>query len=54
MEDSDNFNDDLEEQLDKAFTANENKKDVFSIIQKEKESLKRKENRIKFKFRSKS
>ncbi|MFW9873441.1 MAG: hypothetical protein ACFFG0_10080 [Candidatus Thorarchaeota archaeon] len=42
---------DLEEELDKAFKANESKRDVFSIIRKEKESLEIKEKRIKDNFK---
>ena len=49
MEDSE---EDLEEELEKAFQTNENKKDVFSIIRKEKESLDVKEKRTKIKFKS--
>lgn len=41
----------LEEELDKAFKANESKRDVFSIIRKEKDSLEVKEKRIKDKFK---
>ena len=37
----------LEEELDKAFKVSEGKRDVFSIIRKEKESLEVKEKRIK-------
>ena len=43
--------DDLEEELDKVFKANEKKRDVFTIIRKEKESLDVKEKRIKDKFK---
>ena len=49
MEDSE---DDLEEEIEKALQTNENKKDVFSIIRKEKESLDVKEKRTKIKFKS--
>ena len=41
----------LEEELEKTFKTNENKRDVFSIIRKEKESLEVKEKRIKEKFK---
>ncbi|MFX0083702.1 MAG: hypothetical protein ACFE94_18280 [Candidatus Hodarchaeota archaeon] len=41
----------LEEELDKAFKASESKRDVFSIIRKEKESLEAKEKRIRDKFK---
>ena len=37
----------LEEELDKALKVSESKRDVFSIIRKEKESLEVKEKRIK-------
>lgn len=43
--------DELEEELDKALKASEKKRDVFSIIRKEKESLELKEKRIKDKFK---
>jgi hypothetical protein len=43
--------DELEEELDKAFKASEDKRDVFSIIRKEKESLEVKEKRIKDNFK---
>ena len=47
-----NFPDDeLEEELDKTLKASEKKRDVFSIIRKEKESLELKEKRIKDKFK---
>jgi len=39
--------DELEEEFEKALKANESKRDVFSIIRKEKDSLDRKEKRIK-------
>ena len=39
--------DELEEELDKAFNSSESKRDVFRIIRKEKESLEVKEKRIK-------
>ena len=41
----------LEEELEKAFKASESKKDVFRIIRDEKESLDVKEKRIKKKFK---
>jgi hypothetical protein len=41
----------LEDELDKASRASENKRDVFSILRKEKESLEVKEKRIKDKFK---
>jgi len=41
----------LEEELDQAFKVSESKRDVFSIIRKEKESLEVKEKRIKDKFK---
>ena len=40
----------LEEELDKAFKATESKKNVFAIIRNEKESLEVKEKRVKKKF----
>jgi hypothetical protein len=43
--------DELDDELEKAFKENLNKKDVFSIIRKEKESLNVQEKRIKEKFR---
>jgi hypothetical protein len=43
--------DELDEELEKAFKASENKRDVFSIIRKEKGSLDVKEKRIKDKFK---
>ncbi|MFX1281234.1 MAG: hypothetical protein ACFFA3_17920 [Promethearchaeota archaeon] len=43
--------DELNDELEKAFKENLNKKDVFSIIRKEKESLNVKEKRIKEKFK---
>ncbi|MFX1427566.1 MAG: hypothetical protein ACFFBE_14010 [Promethearchaeota archaeon] len=43
--------DELDDELEKAFKENLNKKDVFSIIRKEKESLDVKEKRIKEKFK---
>jgi len=41
----------LEEELDKAFKDSESKRDVFSIIRKEKESLDNQEKRIKDKLK---
>jgi hypothetical protein len=43
--------DELDEELEKAFKANESKKDVFGIIRKEKEALDVREKRIKNDFR---
>ncbi|MFX1376196.1 MAG: hypothetical protein ACFFA0_10310 [Promethearchaeota archaeon] len=43
--------DELEDELDRVFKTNENKRDVFSIIRKERESLEVKEKRIKDKFK---
>lgn len=51
MNEKDISEDELEEELDRALKANETKKDVFTIIRKEKESLDVKEKRIKHKFR---
>jgi hypothetical protein len=44
--------DELEEELEKAFKANEARKDVFRIIRDEKESLDVKEKRTKIKIKS--
>jgi hypothetical protein len=44
--------DEIEEELEKAFKASESKKDdVFRIIRKEKESLDVKEKRIRTKYK---
>ncbi|NVM37014.1 MAG: hypothetical protein HWN81_15565 [Candidatus Lokiarchaeota archaeon] len=51
MNDKNISDDQLEEELDKALTASEKKRDVFSIIRKEKESLESKEKRLKAKFK---
>jgi hypothetical protein len=40
----------LEEELDKAYKSSERKKDVFKILRDEKESLEVKEKRVKKKF----
>jgi len=45
-------NDDLEDELENAFKTNEDKKNVFSIIRKEKESLDIKDKRTKIRFKS--
>ena len=47
-----NSNDDLEDELEEAFQSNKNKKNIFSIIRKEKESLDIKDKRAKIKFKS--
>ena len=52
MNDKDIIDDELEEELDKAFKANESKKDVFNIIRNEKESMDLREKRIKNQFKS--
>lgn len=52
MNDNDKTNEDLEEELDKAFSDSERKKNVFQIIRDENESLDNKEQRIKKKFNS--
>lgn len=39
--------DELEEEMEKAYKASEKKRDVFRIIRKEKEALELKEKRIK-------
>ncbi|MFX1345849.1 MAG: hypothetical protein ACFFAI_12135 [Promethearchaeota archaeon] len=41
----------LEDELDKAFKVSEIKRNVFNIIRKERESLEVKEKRIKDKFK---
>jgi len=51
VEKEDLSDEELEEELDKAFKASEDKQDVFSIIRKEKESVEVKEKRIKDKFK---
>ncbi|MFX1328326.1 MAG: hypothetical protein ACFE91_09290 [Promethearchaeota archaeon] len=51
MNDKNISDDELEEELDKALKASENKRDVFSIIRKEKESLEVKEKRLKKEFK---
>jgi predicted Mrr-cat superfamily restriction endonuclease len=51
VNDKDISDDDLEEELDKALKASGTKRDVFSIIRKEKEALDIKEKRIKDKFK---
>ncbi len=43
--------DDIEDELDKAFKNNEAKKNIFQIMRDEKESLDNKEERIKRKFK---
>lgn len=54
MNQKDLSDDELEEELDKAFKSNESKRDVFKIIREEKEALDEKEKRLrvkkKFKF----
>ncbi len=51
MNDKNISDDELEEELDKALKASEKKRDVFSIIRKEKESLEIKEKRLKKEFK---
>ncbi len=51
MNDKDISDDKLEEELEKALKTNESKRDIFSVIKKEKESLEVKEKRIKDKFK---
>lgn len=52
MNEKESTDDELEEELEKAFRASETKKDdVFRIIRKEKESLEVKEKRMKSKFK---
>ncbi|MFX1500167.1 MAG: hypothetical protein ACFFDH_04285 [Promethearchaeota archaeon] len=43
--------DELEEELKKALSASDKKRDVFEILRREKESLKIKESRMKEKFK---
>ena len=50
MSEKDLSDEELEEELDKSFKANESKKNVFNIIRNEKESLEVKEKRVKKKF----
>ena len=50
MSEKDLSDEELEEELDKAFKATESKKNVFNIIRNEKESLEVKEKRVKKKF----
>lgn len=51
MNDKNILDEELEEELDKAFKASEKKKNVFTILRKEKESLEVKEKRIKNQFK---
>ena len=51
MNQKDLSDEELEEELNKSLKASEGKRDVFSIIRKEKESLDVKEKRIKEKFK---
>lgn len=51
MKNKDISDEELEEELDKAFKTSEKQKDVFSIIRQEKESSDLKEERIKKKFK---
>lgn len=51
MDNEEISDEELEEELDKAFKDSESKRDVFSIIRKEKESLDVKEKRIKDKLK---
>lgn len=51
MNDKNNSDDELEEELDKVLKVGEKKRDIFSILRKEKESLESKEKRIKDKFK---
>jgi hypothetical protein len=46
-----NTDDELDKELEKAFKKSESKRDVFSIIRKEKESLDVREKRIKDRFK---
>jgi hypothetical protein len=45
------LDEDLEEELDKAFKASEKQKSVFTIMRQEKESEEVKEKRIKSKYK---
>ncbi|MBY8992193.1 MAG: hypothetical protein KGD58_15720 [Candidatus Lokiarchaeota archaeon] len=51
MDNEEISDEELEEELDKAFKDSESKRDVFSIIRKEKESLDNQEKRIKDKLK---
>lgn len=51
MNDKNNSDDELEEELEKALKTSDKRRNVFSILRKEKESLESKEKRIKDKFK---
>jgi len=51
MDDKEISDEELEEQIDNILKTNEAKRDVFSILRKEKESLEIKQKRIKDKFK---
>ena len=51
MDEEEDTDDELDKELEKAFKNSESKRDVFSIIRKEKESLNVREKRIKDKFK---
>ncbi len=51
MNQKDTSDEELEEELDKAFKSSDAKRKVFKIIRKEKKSLEVKEKRVKKKFK---
>ena len=51
MNQKDLSDEELEEELDKAFKSSDSKRDVFKIIRDEKESLEVREKRVKKKFK---
>ena len=51
MKDKEITDEELEEELDKAFKASEKQKNVFTIMRQEKDSEAVKEKRIKSKFK---
>ncbi|MBY8985788.1 MAG: hypothetical protein KGD65_12005 [Candidatus Lokiarchaeota archaeon] len=51
MNQKDLTEEELEEELDKAFKSSDSKRDVFKIIRDEKESLEVREKRVKKKFK---
>lgn len=51
MDDKNISDDELEEELNKAFKFNEKRKEIFTIMRKEKESLEVKEKRLRDEFK---
>lgn len=51
MNEKQDIDEDLEEELDVAFSASEKKKNVFQIMRDENESVENKEQRTKNKFK---